>query len=419
MDKRKPLLLFLIFMLLFVTCRLKPGQAQEIFKQQRVPPTDFAILSWGPSPAEPQQLQWMKEAGINIAGFAQVKDLAAFENAGLQVFVSDPRVSRYDFEKSLDEKLVRENIQSLAKEVGNSPAVIGFMLRDEPHARAMPSLGLVARLIREIMPGKWPYVNLFPVRVSADRMGVANYADYVRLLVDTIHQPFLSYDNYSLVKGEMLDSFYTNLEVVRRLSVETGVPFWNCVLSNAHFNYMENTDATYHLQAYATMAHGGRGIQYFSYFTWSIGNYRLGPIDQFGNKTPSWDMLRRVNNEIHALAPTLKKLKSTGVFHFPDAPPECRSLSQSKWVRSVEMSQRNVIPPVQGRFLIGEFLDGQGRSYLMLVNKDLNNSFRYQIELKEPNHKLIHISPYSGQEESFGREMDWIAPGAGHLFRIE
>src|SRR2546429_7957933 len=117
MDKRKPLLLFLIFMLLFVTCRLKPGQAQEIFKQQRVPPTDFAILSWGPSPAEPQQLQWMKEAGINIAGFAQVKDLAAFENAGLQVFVSDPRVSRYDFEKSLDEKLVRENIQSLAKEV--------------------------------------------------------------------------------------------------------------------------------------------------------------------------------------------------------------------------------------------------------------------------------------------------------------
>ena len=130
-------------------------------------------------------------------------------------------------------------------------------------------------------------------------------------------------------------------------------------------------------------------------------------------------MLRRVNNEIHALAPTLKKLKSTGVFYFPDAPPECRSLSQSKWVRSVEMSQRNVIPPVQGRFLIGEFLDGQGRSYLMLVNKDLNNSFRYQLELKEPNHKLIHISPYSGQEESFGREMDWIAPGAGHLFRIE
>jgi len=393
--------------------------AQRIFPEKRVPPTDFAVLSWGSASADPQQLEWMKEAGINIAGFGRIRDLAAFEKAGLQVFISDPRVNGYDFEKPLDEALVRRNIEAVAKEIGSSPAVIGFMLRDEPHARAMPSLGLVSRIIREVMPGKWPYVNLFPARVPADRMGVDSYDKYVRMLVDVIHQPFLSYDNYSLVSGQMLDPFFTNLEVVRRLSVGTKVPFWNCVLSNAHFNYMENTDATYHLQAYATMAHGARGIQYFSYFTWSNGNYRLGPIDQFGNKTQSWDMMRRANNEIHALAPTLKTLTSTGVFHSATPPPECRPLSESRLVQAVEMSQRYVEPPVQARFLIGEFTDAEGRPYLMLVNKDLSNSFRYRIELKKPNAKLIHISPYSGQEEPFGREMDWVAPGAGHLFRIE
>jgi hypothetical protein len=391
---------------------------QQIFKEKRVAPTEFAVMGWGSASPDPQQLQWMKEAGLNIAGFGRIADLPAYEKAGIQVFISDPRINGYDFEKPLDEAMVRRNVEAVAREVGQSPAVIGFMLRDEPHARAMPSLALVARLIQEYMPGKWPYVNLFPVRVSADRMGVANYDDYVRMLINQIHQPFLSYDNYSLVKGEMLDSFYTNLEVVRRLSVETGVPLWNCVLSDAHFNYMVNTDATYSLQAYATMAHGARGIQYFSYFTWANGNYRLGPIDQFGNKTPSWDMLRRVNNQIHALAPTLKKLKSTGVYHYPDVPPECRPLSESRLVRFIEMTQRMVIAPVQGRFLVGEFKDDTGRNYLMLVNKDLNNSFRYRIELKNPG-KLIHISQYSGEEEPFGREMDWVAPGAGHLFRIE
>jgi hypothetical protein len=391
---------------------------QQIFKEKRVAPTEFAVMGWGSASPDPQQLQWMKEAGLNIAGFGRIADLPAYEKAGIQVFISDPRINGYDFEKPLDEAMVRRNVEAVAREVGQSPAVIGFMLRDEPHARAMPSLALVARLIQEYMPGKWPYVNLFPVRVSADRMGVANYDDYVRMLINQIHQPFLSYDNYSLVKGEMLDSFYTNLEVVRRLSVETGVPLWNCVLSDAHFNYMVNTDATYSLQAYATMAHGARGIQYFSYFTWANGNYRLGPIDQFGNKTPSWDMLRRVNNQIHALAPTLKKLKSTGVYHYPDVPPECRPLSESRLVRFIEMTQRMVIAPVQGRFLVGEFKDDTGRNYLMLVNKDLNNSFRYRIELKNPG-KLIHISQYSGEEEPFGREMDWVAPGAGHLFRVE
>ena len=391
---------------------------QQIYKEKRVAPTDFAVMGWGEASPDAQQLQWMKDAGLNIAGFGDIADLPAYEKAGVQIFVSDKRINGYDFEKPLDEATVRRNVEAVAREVGKSPAVIGFMLQDEPHARAMPSLALVARVIQEYMPGKWPYVNLFPVRVSADRMGVEKYDDYVRMLVDQIHQPFLSYDNYSLVKGEMLESFYTNLEVVRKLSVETGAPLWNCVLSDAHFNYMENTDATYSLQAYATMAHGARGIQYFSYFTWANGNYRLGPIDQFGNKTPSWDMLRRVNNQIHALAPTLKKLKSTGVFHYPDVPPECRPLSESMLAQSVEMTQRLVIPPVQGRFLVGEFKDESGRRYLMLVNKDLNNSFRYRIELKKPG-KLIHVSQYSGEEEAFGREMDWVAPGAGHLFRIE
>lgn len=394
------------------------ARGQQIYPEQRVPATDFAVMSWGSASADPTQLQWMKDAGLNVAGFGKVADLPAFEKAGIQVFVSDRRINGYDFEKPLDETEVRKNVQALKGEVGQSPAVLGFMLRDEPHARAMPSLALVAKIIQEYMPGKWPYVNLFPVRVSADRMGVPTYDAYVRMLVDMIHQPFLSYDNYSLIKGEMLDWFYVNLEVVRRLSVQTGVPLWNCVLSNAHFNYMENTDATYNLQAYATMAHGGRGIQYFSYFTWSNGNYRLGPIDQFGNKTPSWDMLRRVNNQIHALAPTLKRLKSAGVYHYPDVPQECRPLSESKLVLSVDMTQRYVIPPIQGRFLIGELVDDAGRPYLMLVNKDLNNSFQYKINLKKGT-KLIHISQYSGREEPFGREMDWVAPGAGHLFRIE
>jgi hypothetical protein len=403
---------------LAVLLAAETAAAQQIHRERRVPPQDFAVMSWGTTPADPQQLEWMKQAGINLPGFGRVADLPAFAAAGLQVFVSDPRVNGYDFDRPLDEAAVRSNVESLARDVGDSPAVFGFMLRDEPHARAMPSLGVVARLLRERFPGKAPYVNLFPARVPPERMGTASYPEYVRLLVDTIRQPFLSYDNYSLVGGRMLDAFYTNLEVVRRIAVETGVPFWNCVLSNAHFNYMENSDSTYHLQAYATLAHGARGIQYFSYFTWPIGNYRLGPIDQFGNKTASWDMLRRVNNEIHALAPTLKRLRSTGVYHHPDVPAECRPLGESRLVQSVTMTQRYTTPPVNPQFLIGELADESGRPYLMLVNKDLATSYQYQIALRKPG-KLIHVSPYSGNEEPLGREMDWVAPGAGHLFRIE
>jgi hypothetical protein len=398
---------------------MRAAAAQPFPNLQLPNPKDFAIMAWGGAPSDPLQLHGMKDAGLNIAGFCRVEDLDKVRDAELSCFISDPRISGYDWEKLPAESEIRSRIGELAKAIGGNPAAIGFYLRDEPHTALMPGLGRVAAIAREIMPGKWPYVNLFPYRVSPARLGTDSYDKYVRMLVDTIGQPFLSYDNYSLVGGEMLDYFYTNLEIVRRLSLETKTPFWNCILANSHFNYMEPSDATFHLQVYSTLAYGGRGIQYFTYFAPEIGNYRLAAVDQFGNRTATWEKLRLINNEIHALAPTMLKLRSTGVYHYPDVPDQGKPLSASKLVKSVEMTQRYVKPPVAGRFLIGEFEDADGRPYVMLVNKDLNNSFQFSLHLANEHAKLIRISPYSGKEEKFGREMDWLAPGAGVLLRIE
>ncbi len=374
-------------------------------------------MAWGRSPSDAEQLRWMKEAGLNISGFCRPEEIEQVRQAGLACFVSDKRINGYDWERLPPETELRRNIGEVVAAVKDHPAVLGFYLRDEPHASLMPALGRVASLLRELAPAKTTYVNLFPHRVSRERLGT-DYESYVRMLVDVVGQRFLSYDNYSLVGGEMLDSFYTNLEIIRRAALDKGVPFWNCILANAHFNYMEPSDATFALQVYATLAYGGRGIQYFTYFTPQIGNYRLAAVDPFGNKTPTWDMLRRINKQIHALAPTITALKSTGVYHYPDVPEQARPLAESRLVESVEMTQRYVRPPAAGRFLVGEFEDERGRPYFLLVNKDLNHSFQFRVRLRREG-KLVRVSPYSGREEPFGREMDWLGPGAGVLLRVE
>lgn len=392
---------------------------QMFHNPERVTARVFPIMAWGSAPSDLDQLKLMREAGLNTAGFCRIEDTARVAEAGLSCFVTDKRLNGYDWTHMPSEAELRRNVTEAVKLIQGNPAVIGFYLRDEPHASLMPGMGQVSKLMRELAPGQWPYVNLFPYRVDKERMGAPDYDTYVKTLVDTIGQPFLSYDNYSLVAGEMLDSFYNNLEMVRRVSLETRTPFWNCILAVAHFNYMEPSDATFNLQVYATLAYGGRGIQYFTYYSPHNGNYRLGAIDQFGNKTATWDAMRRINLQIHALAPTMVKLRSTGVYHFPDIPPYSKPLSQSKLIKSITTSQRMVRQPMQGRFLIGEFEDAQGRPYFMIVNKDLSNSFQFAIELRQPGHRLIRICNYSGKEEEFGREMDWLAPGAGILFRIE
>lgn len=376
-----------------------------VHKARPVGAAEFPILAWSPSPSDAESLAVMKEAGLNVSGFCQIEDLDKVRAAGLACVVSyQPIRDLIERNRATDEE-IRQTVAGLKARVGSHPAAFGVNLRDEPGTAAMPLIGRIAAELRRAMPGTLPYINLFPNYASAEVLGAESYEAYLRSYLKHIPLPYLSWDNYSLLDGQMDSRFYDNLEQARRATLEAGIPFWNCVLANAHFHYMEPTDATMHLQVYATLAYGGRGIQFFTYFTPGTGNYRLAPIDAFGNKTPTWDMLRRITQQVHALAPSLAKLRSTGVYHWP--------VSTAAGTPLVEDLRSS------GRFLVGEFADAGGRSWLMLVNKDLKESAAFRVKLRNEHAKLTRISPTSGQEGPLGREGGWLAPGAGILLRID
>lgn len=386
---------------------------------QPVSPHDIALMAWGPSASDAGTLREMREAGLNVSGFCHLTDLAAVEAADLTCFVDDPRINGYDWTKLPPDDVLTERVGAVKGELAGHPGAAGFFLTDEPAIAQMPGLGKVSRLLHEAMPGRLTYVNLFPFQVSRERLGT-DYDSYVRALVKTVGQSFLSYDNYALVNGELNDQFYTNLEIVRRLALELHTPFWNCIQSNAHYSYAAPTDASLHLQVYASLAYGSRGIQYFTYFTPGHGNFRLAPIDVMGYRTATWDMLRRVNGEVAMLAPVLGKLHSTDVYHYPRPPREGRPLGDSAVVERIEAAEQSLVTvPAAGRLLVGEFVDGANRSYLMIVNKDLERSFFLRVQLRDPRKKVVLISQYTGKEEEFSGERQWIQPGGGFLLRVE
>ena len=129
-------------------------------------------------------------------------------------------------------------------------------------------------------------------------------------------------------------------------------------------------------------------------------------------------MLRRINYQIHALAPTLIQLHSTGAFHSPDVPPQGHPLSECRLVQTLQGATPSLRHPVEPRFLLGEFEDFQGRPYLMLANKNLHQSFWFKIRLKQEGKKMVEISSFTGRESGEGDD-GWLAPGAGKLFRLE
>jgi len=338
--------------------------------------------------------------------------------ARMACLVSDARANGYDWTQMPDKKTLQKNIGALVAEVRKHPAALGFFLYDEPQAQMTPGLGEVAEMLRNAMPGAWSYVNLLPNYGTAERMGASTYDAYVQKYMDEVRPPLLSYDNYSLFNGEMLGRFFTNLATVRSAAQKAGIPFWNVVLSNTCFSYMEPSDATLSLQAYSTIAYGGRGIEYFTYFSPKVGNYRLAPVDQFGHRTATWYVLRRLNSQIRELAPWLIKLHSTGIYHSAPLPEGAAPVAQSSLIKQVRATTLQS-PPVPPEYLVGEFRDNDGHPFLVVVNKSLKYSMRYAIDLRDSGRHLVLVSPYTGQLVSFAGEMNWLAPGQGALLEIK
>lgn len=384
-------------------------------------PQVLALIPYDEAPTDPERLREMKDAGLNIAGFCRPQDVAAVKAAGMSCFVQFVPLAGYDWHKPPAAAQVREDIGRLQRQFASEPAVLGFYLADEPQTRDLPAVGSVVHQLRAAMPDKIPFVNLFPYR-EGQAEWYTSYEDYVRALADVAQVPLLSFDNYSLTHGGMGDEFFVNLEIVRKVALEKHLPFWTCVQAVAHFGYQEPTVATLQLQVFSALAYGARGIEYFTYFTPERGNYRAGAIDPFGRRTATWEALRRVNGQIHALGPVLARLHSTGVFHFPDVPKQGHALSESRIVRHITMvkdEDQYVAPSVAARFLVGELQDAQGRPYLMIVNKDLVYSFQFEIDWRMEPRRVLRVNPYSGAEEPFEGEQNWVGPGGAVLLRLD
>lgn len=369
----------------------------------------FPLMAWNWARPDEAAFREMRECGLTVAGFVAPKDLEVCAAAGLKAIIADERASGYDW-KNVDVAEARRRVASLAAEVGGHPAVYGVYLRDEPGADLFEGLGRVAGLVRELMPGKWPYINLFPNYASPQQLGTATYAEHVERFIATCRPTELSYDHYALMEdGSLRHGYWQNLEQMRGAGLRHGLPFWNIVLTVAHFRYREATAADLRFQVYSTLAYGGRGIAYFTYVAPEVGNYRAAPIDQFGQRTPTWYALQNVNLQVARLAPTLLKLRSESVYHFGEVPELCQPPPADSRVQSVG----------EAPFMVGEFTHEDGGRYVLVVNKDLRGSHPCLPQWRTPPARVRLVSPHSGRLVPFGGEHQWLAPGQGALLRVE
>ncbi|MBD3183030.1 hypothetical protein GF312_12115 [Candidatus Poribacteria bacterium] len=368
----------------------------------------FPILIWDNIPENHDQVQEIADCGITVV-YSPTHRLDLAHEYGLKAIVNDNRSSSYYFRDINAEKAL-ENVKTLTEEVGSHPALLGYYLRDEPHADLFPGLALVSKAFLSNDPDKIPLINLFPNYASSRQLGTETYKEHVDKYIQTVDPAVICYDHYALMEYEPLrEGYFANLETIRNAALKYKKPFWNVVLANAHFTYREPTAADMRFQVFTTLAYGGKGIGYFTYVARDRGNYRMSPIDQFGNRTATWYYMQNVNLMVHKLAPTLLKLTSTGVYHTGDIPEGCENLPGDTLIKSISGNTD---------FLIGEFKHSDGSDYVMIVNKSFQNSTPFRLEFNKSDVRLQRVSPYTGEIHNLSAENDWLAPGQGVLLKL-
>jgi hypothetical protein len=364
-------------------------------------------MAWNSPPNDPAVLKRMRDCGLTVAGFVPPAALDNCRAAGLKAIVSDARVSDYDW-KNVDPAAARRRVTELIGQVRHHPAVYGYYLRDEPSADFFPGLATVAGVVKELHPGAWPYVNLFPTYAEPWQLATPTYEAYLEKFVEVCKPPVLSYDHYALLEGGgMRGDYFANLEAVRRVAVKHDLPFWNILQSTASMNYREVSAADLRFQVYTSLAYGARGIAYFTYFAPQVGSYRMAPVDQFGHETDTWRWMQNVNLQIEKLGPTLLKLKSDRVYHFGAVPAGCTG-----------PDDKSLVKAIGGSMLVGDFTHADGTRYVLVVNKDLARSIPGWPQFRTPPAKVELVSPYTGAAVPFEGEQVWLAPGQGALLKL-
>lgn len=384
----------------------------------------FPIMSWELPPrtqefSDPRHgLSTLAECGFTVAGFVRPEQLAACHEHHLHAIVC-PAQGILKWGEMTDEQ-IHQAVRNLVAEAHGDPAVIGYFITDEPGAPEFPALGKAVAAVHRYAPGKLAYINLFPDYATLgapnlSQLGTATYHEYLERFVAEVKPQFLSYDNYQVQYSHDLKdagvaaSYYRNLLEVRSVALEHGLPFWNIVVSANQLrpDMPPPSPANFLMQAYTTLAAGGQGLTWYTYYS---GGYDYTAVDKVGNRTATWSYLRMVNEQVKALGPIVRRLRSTGVYFTEPVPTGGLPKLPGKLVESVVGS---------GPVMIGEFTGHDDSRWAMLVNLNLRESVHLKITWAGMVHGGRCVSPVDGSVAALVGSSIWLTAGQGVLVRLD
>jgi len=306
-------------------------------------------------PKKPEQvrhirnmLEWAHESGLKLI----VPDPRGWAMPGRD---GKPEAVRPDYE---------ERFRQAVADFAGCPALWGFQIGDEPDAAAKETFFRCTRIQKEIAPNLHPYGNLLPYFKGIEkRAGTTTWPEYLDEYVRKSHSDLIAYDCYTQMNdGDTgWNSYFESLRLYREAMLRNGVPFWTTLLSVGHFAYRCPNLDDVRWQFNTALACGARGIFWFFWYEREPHcNYRRAPVNEWWERTQVYSDIRLIQKNFNRRYGDLfNRLVCTRVM-----------FDRKTYGGGEEFKPDGLISKLEGGIptLVGEFVDGRGRSYVMLVN---------------------------------------------------
>jgi hypothetical protein len=409
------------------------GAAEMHWNQKR-----FIITFWSPPPATDEALARVAAEGFNLT-WVPAEGLDMAEKHHLRAMLTSELLRP----ETLTEPGKRIALDALIERVRNSPALEAYFLTDEPGAGAFPGLGKLVAYLRERDPGHLAYINLYPTYANEQQLGVSadaaerakvgypqdyagvatddqtvlRYREHLKKFLEVVKPDLISYDHYHFLKegpdGARSDGkqYFLNLALIRLAALESGKPFLNTIQADTiEKSWRLPNAAETRWLVFTTLAYGGRGISYFTY--WGPPDYNGLYVD--GKPSARLADVTRLNKELASFGRPLLHLKSLGVYHTAPLPYGTQAVPDSSPVRIVNA----------GSFVLGLFGEADKPSAFMIVNRDYQKETEADLRVKLSGSRIEELNRETGEwanGQTLGRDSGLkvnLRPGDGRLFRV-
>lgn len=351
----------------------------------------------------------------------------------IKVILSDSRARWNDASEAPEE--YERRFTAAYEDFGKHPAAMGFHVGDEPWSdKAFADCIAAHRIQLKVAPELTPHLNFLPYWEGQERdvLKAPTFSDWAKRMVEQADLKILCYDCYSQMNPEEsgVHQYFTNLRKFSEAADATGITPWTTLLSVGHFRYRCPNEDDMRWQLNTAVASGMKGILwFFVYERDPMSNYRVPPIDEFGERTQTFEWMSRVNRHfLHQFGDFFMRAEHKGTYHVGKqyggyAPFEAGKTSDV----ILDVESVHGLPAVVGLF------EKDGERFAAVVNNNTRESGQFRLHVPK-DVKVFRRMNWDGSfsdlrtnsHDAFYTETeteciggDWLAPGQMKVYKYE